>query len=254
MVARQTSGLTGAELANICNEAAIFAARRGADALANQDFDQALERVIAGTQSRRVLTEHEKSVVAYHEAGHALIAELLPAVDRVHRVSIVPRGRALGYTLNLPDEDRYLKTRAELVDQLTVLLGGRAAEQIIFGAVSTGAVDDLRRASEIAGAMVTEFAMGTSVSVTGRGSVLDDRVSEQTLRLRDEEREDLLHVARSQAHRLLSLNRPTLEALAAELLEEEVLERSSIERIMAHAAPPRPRIAAASPVSDGDDA
>jgi cell division protease FtsH len=252
MVARQTSGLTGADLANICNEAAIFAARRGADSLANEDFDQALERVIAGTQSRRVLTEHEKSVVAYHEAGHALIAELLPSVDRVHRVSIVPRGRALGYTLNLPDEDRYLKTRSELLDQLTMLLGGRAAEQIVFGAVSTGAADDLRRASEIAGAMVTDFAMGTSVAVTGRGSVLDDRVSEQTLRLRDEEREDLLHLARSEAHRLLALHRPTLEALAAELREEEVLERSSIERIMAHAAPARPRIAAASSGTDGD--
>ncbi|HLW94776.1 MAG TPA: AAA family ATPase [Solirubrobacteraceae bacterium] len=254
MVARQTSGLTGADLANICNEAAIFAARRGGEALANRDFDQALERVIAGTQSRRVLTEHEKRVVAYHEAGHALIAELLPAVDRVHRVSIVPRGRALGYTLNLPDEDRYLKTREELLDQLTMLLGGRAAEQIVFGAVSTGAADDLRRASEIAGSMITDFAMGTTVAVTGRGSVLDDRVSEQTLRLRDEEREDLLHLARSQAHRLLTLNRPTLEALAAELLEEEVLERSSIDRIVSEAAPARPRIAAASRGSDDEDA
>ena len=254
IVARQTSGLTGADLANICNEAAIHAARREASEITNEDFDSALERVIAGTQSRRVLTEQEKEVVAYHEAGHALIAELLPAVDRVHRVSIVPRGRALGYTLNLPDEDRYLKTREELVDQLTMLLGGRAAEQIVFGAVSTGAADDLRRASEIAGSMITDFAMGTTVAVTGRGSVLDDRVSEQTLRLRDEEREDLLHIARSQAQRLLTLNRPTLEALAAELLEEEVLERSSIERIMTHATPARPRIAAASRGGDDEDA
>ncbi|HEY7966436.1 MAG TPA: hypothetical protein VID68_05370, partial [Solirubrobacteraceae bacterium] len=155
---------------------------------------------------------------------------------------------------NLPDEDRYLKTREELVDQLTMLLGGRAAEQIAFGAVSTGAADDLRRASEIAGSMITDFAMGTTVAVTGRGSVLDDRVSEQTLRLRDEEREDLLHIARSQAHRLLTLNRPTLDALAAELLEEEVLERSSIDRIVSKAAPPRPRIAAASRGDDDDDA
>jgi len=246
MVARQTSGLTGADLANICNEAAIFAARRSASKIANEDFDQALERVIAGTLSRRVLTEHEKEVVAYHEAGHALVAELLPAVDRVHRVSIVPRGRALGYTLNLPDEDRYLKTREELIDHMTMLLGGRAAEQIVFGAVTTGASDDLRRASETAGAMITDYAMGTTVAVTGRGGVSDERVSEQTLRLRDEEREELLHEARSAAMRMLLLNRPTLDQLAAELRAAEVLERPAIERIVANAAPARPRIAATS--------
>jgi cell division protease FtsH len=246
MVARQTSGLTGADLANICNEAAIFAARRTAERIGNQDFDAALERVIAGTQSRRVLNEHEKDVVAYHEAGHALCAELLPAVDRVHRVSIVPRGRALGYTLNLPDEDRYLKTREELIDQMTMLLGGRAAEQLVFGAVTTGASDDLRRASDIAGAMITDFAMGTSVAVTGRGAPLDERVSEQTLRLRDEEREELLHEARAAALQMLTLHRETLNALAAELRAREVLERSAIERIVAGAVPARPRIAAAS--------
>jgi cell division protease FtsH len=245
LVARQTAGLTGADLANICNEAAIFAARREAHEILNEDFDHALERVIAGTQSRRVLNDHEKEVVAYHEAGHALVAELLPAVDRVHRVSIVPRGRALGYTLNLPDEDRYLKTREELIDYMTMLLGGRAAEQIVFGAVSTGASDDLRRASEVAGAMITDYAMGTTVAVTGRGSPLDERVSEQTLRLRDEEREELLHSARAAAMGLLNANRATLDALARELQAQEVLERSAIERIVAHAAPPRPRLAAA---------
>ncbi len=246
MVARQTAGLTGADLANICNEAAIFAARRSASEILDEDFDHALERVIAGTQSRRVLNDHEKEVVAYHEAGHALVAELLPAVDRPHRVSIVPRGRALGYTLNLPDEDRYLKTREELIDHMTMLLGGRAAEQIVFGAVSTGAADDLRRASEIAGAMITDYAMGTTVAVTGRGSPLDERVSEQTLRLRDEEREELLHSARAAAMRLLSTHRLTLDELAEELKTQEVLERASIERIVAHAAPPRPRLADAS--------
>ena len=246
MVARQTSGLTGADLANICNEAAIRAARRAADEISEADFDQALERLVAGTQSRRALNDHEKEVVAYHEAGHALCAELLPAVDRVHRVSIVPRGRALGYTLNFPDEDRYLKTREELVDYMTMLLGGRAAEQIVFGAVSTGAADDLRRASEIAGAMITDYAMGTTVAVTGRGGALDERVSEQTLRLRDEEREELLHTARSAAMRILATNRATLDELATELRTQEVLERAAIERIVADAAPQRPRLAAAS--------
>ena len=246
LVARQTAGLTGADLANICNEAAIFAARRSGREILGEDFDHALERVIAGTQSRRVLNEHEKRVVAYHEAGHALVAELLPAVDRVHRVSIVPRGRALGYTLNLPDEDRYLKTREELIDYMTMLLGGRAAEELVFGAVSTGAADDLRRASEVAGAMITDYAMGTTVAVTGRGAPTDERVSEQTLRLRDEEREELLHTARSASMRLLASHRPTLDELAAELQAQEVLERTAIERIVAHAAAPRPRLAAAS--------
>ena len=254
MVARQTSGLTGADLANICNEAAIFAARRGGSTILNEDFDQALERVVAGTQSRRVLNDHEKEVVAYHEAGHALVAEMLPAVDRVHRVSIVPRGRALGYTLNLPDEDRYLKTREELIDYMTMLLGGRAAEQIVFGAVSTGAADDLRRASECAGAMITDYAMGTTVAVTGRGSPMDERVSEHTLRLRDEEREELLHTARSAAMRMLSANRATLDALARELQAAEVLERAAIERIVAQAAPARPRLAAASRSADEGEA
>ena len=144
LVARQTSGLTGADLANICNEAAIFAARRHVEQIGAQDFDAALERVIAGVQAQRGLNEQEKRIVAYHEAGHALCAELLPAVDRVHRISIVPRGRALGYTLNLPEEDRYLKTREELVDRMTMLLGGRAAEQLVFGSVTTGAAGDSR--------------------------------------------------------------------------------------------------------------
>src|SRR5437588_4530598 len=135
LVAQQTSGLTGADLANICNEAAIFAARRGGATIIGVDFEHALERVIAGVQSRRVLNDHEKRVVAYHEAGHALCGELLPSVDRVHKISIVPRGRALGFTLNLPDEDRYLKSREELIDFMTMLLGGRVAEQAVFAAI-----------------------------------------------------------------------------------------------------------------------
>jgi cell division protease FtsH len=230
LVAQQTSGLTGADLANICNEAAIFATRRGAPSITIADFDSALERVIAGVQSRRVLNDHEKRVVAFHEAGHALCGELLPSVDRVHRISIVPRGRALGYTLNLPAEDRYLKTREELLDYMTVLLGGRVAEQVVFGAITTGASDDLKRVADIAHSMVHDFAMVTSG--VGRSPDGDVRLSETTLRIRDEERQDLIEEGRRAAQRLIVAHRAQLDALAHELLEHEVLERDGIERIM----------------------
>ena len=230
LVAKQTSGLTGADLANICNEAAIFATRRGAKSISIVDFDSALERVIAGVQSKRVLNEHEKRVVAYHEAGHALCGELLPSVDRVHRISIVPRGRALGYTLNLPAEDRYLKTREELLDYMTVLLGGRVAEQVVFGAITTGASDDLKRVADIAHSMVHDFAMGTAG--VGRSPEGDVRLSETTLRIRDEERQDLIEEARRAAQKMIVSHRRQLEALAQELLVREVLEREGIERIM----------------------
>jgi cell division protease FtsH len=231
LVAQQTSGLTGADLANICNEAAIFATRRSGSSIRIEDFDAAIERVIAGVQSRRVLNEHEKRIVAFHEAGHALCGELLPSVDRVHRISIVPRGQALGYTLNLPAEDRYLKTREELLDYMTVLLGGRVAEQIVFGAITTGASDDLKRVAEISHQMVHDFAMGTAGM--GRSPDGDVRLSETTLRIRDEERQALIEEGRRAAQKLIIGHRLQLDALAHELLEREVLERDSIERIMA---------------------
>jgi cell division protease FtsH len=230
LVAQQTSGLAGADLANICNEAAIFAARRKGSAITRADFDAAIERVIAGVQSKRVLNAHEKRVVAYHEAGHALCGELLPSVDRVHRISIVPRGRALGYTLNLPAEDRYLKTREELLDYMTVLLGGRVAEQVVFGAITTGASDDLKRVADIAHSMVHDYAMGTAG--VGRSPDGDVRLSETTLRIRDEERHDLIEEARRAAQKMVVAHRAQLEQLARELLEKEVLERDAIERIM----------------------
>ena len=230
LVAQQTSGLTGADLANICNEAAIFATRRGDQYITIKDFDSALERVIAGVQSKRVLNDHEKRVVAFHEAGHALCGELLPSVDRVHRISIVPRGQALGYTLNLPAEDRYLKTREELLDYMTVLLGGRVAEQVVFGAITTGASDDLKRVADISHSMVHDFAMGTAG--VGRSPDGDVRLSETTLRIRDEERQDLIEEARRGAQRMIVAHRLQLDALANELLDHEVLERDAIERIM----------------------
>jgi cell division protease FtsH len=234
LVAQQTSGLAGADLANICNEAAIFAARRRSKVVETCDFDSALERLIAGVQSRRVLNAHEKRVVAFHEAGHALCGELLPSVDRVHRISIVPRGRALGYTLNLPAEDRYLKTREELIDYVTVLLGGRAAEEIVFGAITTGASDDLKRVADIAHSMINEYAMGTAgVMRSPEGGV---RMSETTLRIMDEERQDLIEEGRRAATKMILAHRALLDALASELLENEVLERDAIERIM-HGVP-----------------
>jgi cell division protease FtsH len=230
LLARQTSGLTGADLANICNEAAIFAARRDATTVAMVDFDSALERVVAGMQSRRALTDHEKRVVAYHEAGHALCGELLPSGDRVHRISIVPRGRSLGYTLNLPEEDRYLKTREELIDYMTMLLGGRAAEQLVFGSITTGASDDLKRVSEIADAMVHDYAMGTGITSL---RVRDSPASEKTRRVRDEEVRELADEAFRTARSLIDAHRPQLDELASTLLTNEVLERGDLDRIMA---------------------
>ena len=239
LLARQTAGLTGADLANICNEAAIFAARRGAERVSMRDFDAALERVVAGVQSRRTMTDHEKRMVAYHEAGHALCGELLPSVDRVHRISIVPRGRALGYTLNLPEEDRYLKTREELIDFMTMLLGGRAAEQLVFGSVTTGASDDLRRVAEIAHAMIHEYAMGTGITSL---RTVDEGAAESTRRMLDHEVRELADHAFRAAVGIIDAHRPQLDELAGTLLANEVLEREDIERIMGGvpaAAPPR---------------
>ncbi|MEA2284155.1 MAG: cell division protease FtsH [Solirubrobacteraceae bacterium] len=231
IIARQTSGLTGADLANLCNEAAIFAARQRRSTVEQADFDNALERVVAGMQSRRTLNEHERRVVAFHEGGHALCAELLPGVNRVHKISIVPRGRALGYTLNLPEEDRYLKTREELIDYMTVLLGGRAAEEIVFGAITTGASDDLSRVAEISRSMVHDYAMGTTITsrrVSHEGGLVSDRTRE----LRDEEQQHLTDEAMRGAAKLIIEHREKLDELARSLLENEVLERGDIDRIM----------------------
>ena len=231
LLARQTSGLTGADLANLCNEAAIFAARANKDTIGQVDFDAALERVVAGMQSSRTLNEHERRVVAFHEAGHALCAELLPGVNRVHKVSIVPRGRALGYTLNLPEEDRYLKTREELIDYMSVLLGGRAAEEIVFGAMTTGAADDLARVADISRSMVHEYAMGTTITslkISAEGGAVSDR----TRQLRDEEQQHLADEGMRGALRLITDHRPKLDQLASALLRNEVLERADIDRIM----------------------
>jgi cell division protease FtsH len=243
LVARQTSGLTGADLANICNESAIFAGRRGRSVIEMEDFEAALERVVAGMQSRRVMTDHEKRVVAYHEAGHALCSELLPSVDKVHKISIVPRGRALGYTLNLPEEDRYLKTKEELSDYLCVLLGGRVAEQVVFGAITTGASDDLKRVHDISRSMVVEYGMGTGIG-SRRMPADDFSMSDATRRLIDDEQQHITDLAYRRSMTLVTEHRELLDRLAETLLANEVLSRSDIERIVSEDQRSLPRIAA----------
>ena len=244
-MARHTAGLTGADLANLCNEAAIFAGRSQRDFIAHSDFEAAFERVVAGLQSRRVITDHEKRVVAWHEAGHALVSELLPSVDKVQKVSIVPRGKALGYTLNLPQEDRYLKSREELLDYMKMLLAGRVAEQITFGRVTTGAADDLQRVTSIARSMVHEYAMGSSIR-SHQVPTDDYGLSESLRRTRDEEVQEIADEAYRGAHRLISDHRDLIDEIAETLLRNEVIEHEEIKRIMATArreTPAEPRVA-----------
>jgi cell division protease FtsH len=230
-VARHTSGLTGADLANLANEAAILAGRNRRDFVSHRDFENAFERVVAGLQSRKVITDHEKRVIAWHEAGHALVSELLPSVDKVQKVSIIPRGKALGYTLNLPQEDRYLKSREELIDFMKVLLAGRVSEQIAFGRVTTGASDDLERVTSIARSMVFEYGMGTTIRAHQVPSD-DFNVSEALRQTRDEEVQALAEEAYRGAHRLLTDHRDLLDEIASRLLVNEVIERDEIKSIM----------------------
>jgi cell division protease FtsH len=249
--AAQTSGLSGAELANLCNEAAIFAARRSGTVLENRDFDDALERVVAGVQSNTTLNEHERKIVAYHEAGHALTRELLAATERTHKISIVPRGAALGFVMNLPDEDSYLKTRDELVDQMTILLGGRVAEAVVFGAVTTGAANDLQRVAEITHAMVHDYGMGTATASV-RAVTDADIVSDLTRRIRDEEQQELAFEAQRAAYDLITSHRAKLEEIAQALLERETLDRREIDTIMGDTPPVSRRRPYAVPDPSGD--
>jgi cell division protease FtsH len=232
LIARQTSGLTGADLANLCNEAAIIAGRNERDFITGADFEAALERIVAGLQTRRVITPQEKKVVAYHEAGHALVRELLPAVEKVHKVSIIPRGRALGYTMNLPEEDRYLKSREELLDHLKVLFGGRVAEEVVFGRITTGAADDLRRITQISRAMIDEYGMGKELIAQADGSS-GQEFSEETRGKRDREQQALIDEAQWEARCLIVDHRELLGALAESLLANETLDRPEVDRIMA---------------------
>src|SRR5437764_2894094 len=227
MVARQTSGLTGAELANVCNEAAIKAGRRSDVAIGQADFDWALERVVAGLQQRKVLTEKERRILAYHEGGHALMGYLMGSVMELQKVTIVSRGNALGYAFYLPEEDRYLHTKEELIDRMVVALAGRAAEEVVFGRVTNGAANDLEKVTEIARAMVFEWGM--SESVTSRTLRADNyALSEETKRLRDTEQARLTDQSYAEALRLLSKHRPALDRVAAALLDKETLSREEL--------------------------
>jgi cell division protease FtsH len=245
-IAVRTPGFVGADLANIVNEAALLAARQGKDAVETSDFDEAIERVIAGLQKKsRVMNPREKKTVAYHEAGHAVVAELVPGADRVNKISIIPRGvAALGYTQQLPTEDRYLMTRSELLGRIYVLLGGRVAEEMIFQDVSTGAQNDLQKATEIARNMVTQFGMSESlglVALEGSRTPMflalptqgQREYSEETARLVDEEIKKVLSEAHHVVRNYLSSHRQALEELAKLLLEKEVVERPALQAILA---------------------
>jgi cell division protease FtsH len=224
-IARQTSGLTGADLANICNEAAIAAGRAKRDRITAADFDDALERVIAGLQQRRVVTDKEKRILAYHEGGHALVAHLVGR--EAQRATIIARGAALGFVLHLSEEERHLETREELFDWLVVALAGRAAEQVVFGRVTNGAASDLEKVTEIARAMVFEWGMGESV--TSRTMRADNyALSEETKRLRDQEQSALTDRAYAEAIRLVTKHRALLDRVAAALLERETLSREEL--------------------------
>lgn len=236
VVARQTSGLTGAELANVCNEAAIFAGRRADDYLSQPDFDAALERVVAGLQQKKVLTEKERRILAYHEGGHALMAHLMGSVMELQKVTIVSRGNALGYAFYLPEEDRYLHTKEELVDRMVVALAGRAAEEVVFGRVTNGAANDLEKVTEIARSMVFEWGMADTVS--SRTMRADNyALSEATKRLRDEEQARLTDAAYEEALRLLHKHRAPLDRIAAALLEKETLVRDELVALVAGVEP-----------------
>jgi cell division protease FtsH len=228
-IARQTSGLTGADLANICNEAAIAAGRRNGDTITYEDFVFAVERVVAGLQQRKLITDKEKRVIAYHEAGHALIARLM-STD-VHKVTIVPRGPALGLMMSVPEEDRYVLSKEELEDWLKITLGGRAAEQVVFGRITNGAANDLDRATDIARSMVFDWGMGRT---TQSQQVRADNygLSEDTKRLRDVEQREITEAAYQEALRLIQLHRPYLDMLAGALLEKETIDRKEIDALL----------------------
>ena len=243
LLARRTPGFTGADLANVLNEAALLAARRGANTVVSSDIEAAVERVMAGPEKKaRVMSEREKRVVAHHEAGHALVGHVLPHGDPIHKVSIVSRGRALGWTLALPEEDRILHTRSELLDTLAMLLGGRGAELLVFGDPTTGAQNDIERATQIARSMVTQWGMSDTLGpvqfgqadgdvFVGRDGTNTRDYSESMATRIDAEVTRLVEEAQVRARTILEAERPALDRLAAALVERETLAEDELADI-----------------------
>jgi cell division protease FtsH len=246
VIAARTPGFVGADLANLANEAALLAARKDKNAVEMSDFDEAMDRIVAGLEKKsRIMNPEEKETVAYHEAGHALVAEFRPHADPVTKISIIPRGiAALGYTQQLPTEDRYLLKKSELLDRLDVFLGGRVAEEIVFGDVSTGAQNDLQRATDMVRHMITQYGMSETLGLATFEEPRTDiflnvpsvhgkrEYSEQTAQAIDEEIKKLLDGAHHRVKETLTGKRPALEALAKLLLEKEVVDRPALDRLL----------------------
>jgi cell division protease FtsH len=242
-LASQTPGFAGAEIANAANEAALLASRRNKQSIEMKDFEDAIERVVAGLEKKnKVINPREKQIVAYHEAGHAIVSWMMPENDPVQKISIVPRGMsALGYTMNIPLEDRYLMTKNELFARICGLLGGRIAEQIVFGEISTGAQNDLEKVTGIAYNMVMVYGMSERLGNLSfyesnnpyyGGPGIDKKYSEETAQLIDSEVKALVEQARQTVTDLLTTNREKLETLARELLSKEMLQYCQIEEIL----------------------
>jgi cell division protease FtsH len=244
VVARRTPGFTGADLANVVNEGALLAARRGKSTITMLELEEAIDRVVAGPERKtRLIGEKEKRIIAYHEGGHALVAHALPNADPVHKISVIPRGRALGYTLTLPTEDRFLVTRSELVDELAMLLGGRVAEEIVIGDITTGAQNDLDRATKVARQMVTEYGMSDSIGpltlgqkqgevFLGRDFASHPDYSDQVAFEIDTEVRRLIDEAHDEALEILQGYRAKLDEIAAALMERETLEKEELVAIL----------------------
>jgi cell division protease FtsH len=245
VVAARTAGFAGADLANLVNEAALLAARKNKTQVDMRDFEEAIDRLIAGLEKKRVMSDRERQTVAVHESGHAIVASVLPGLDPVHKISIVQRGfGALGYTMQLPLEDRYLMTRSELLSQLAVLLAGRTAEEIALGEISTGAQNDLQRASDIARAMVTEFGMSDSLGMVSWDGHKQNRFldlglgqergiyAEETARQIDAEVRRIMTEAHDSARVVLTAHRGTLDMVARRLLEKEVIEGEELRAMI----------------------
>ncbi|MDW8454439.1 MAG: ATP-dependent zinc metalloprotease FtsH4 [Oscillatoriaceae cyanobacterium SKYGB_i_bin93] len=258
-IATRTPGFAGADLANLVNEAALLAARAHRETISQADFTEAIERVVAGLEKKsRVLSDKEKKIVAYHEVGHALVGALMPGGTKVAKISIVPRGMAaLGYTLQLPTEDRFLMEEKEIRGQIATLLGGRAAEEIVFGSITTGAANDLQRATDLAERMVTTYGMskvlgplayekGSQTNFLGDGVMNPRRVvSDATAKAIDEEVKEIVETAHQQALAILNKNRDLMEKIATRILETEVIEGEELQNFLSQVQPVDEKVAVA---------